>query len=320
MGRRGIGLSSTRVVTAALLFCGCLVSATSPGGSGQFLGPGDQIQVRVSHSPEISERPVRVDESGMIQLPLLGRIHAAGQTPASLADAVRSGLEEYFKNPEVSIEIVESKSHPVSVIGAVKSPGVYQIQGERRLLEVISMAGGIEQDAGHAVRVSRHRAAGPLPLPAAQVHESGDLQVGEIAVADLIEAKRPEENIPIFPQDVISIPRAKLIYVIGDVRKAGGFPLREREKMSVLQALSLAEGLSPTAASRNGKIIRPDNEDGRREEIAVNVRDILSGKLPDQPLRPDEILFIPNSKSKSALMRGIDAAILMGTGVVIWRR
>lgn len=256
----------------------------------------------------------------MIQLPLLGRIRAAGQTPASLADAVRSGLDEYFKNPEVSIEIVELKSHPVSVIGAVKTPGVYQIQGTKRLLEVISLAGGIEQDAGYAVRVSRQRTAGPLPLPSAQVRETGDLQVGEIAVADLIEARRPEDNIPILPQDVISIPRAKLIYVMGDVKKAGGFPLREREHMSVLQALSLAEGLSPTAASRNGKIIRPETDGVRREEVAVNVRDILTGKLPDQPLRPDEILFIPGSKSKSVLMRGVEAAIYMGTGVVIWRR
>jgi polysaccharide export outer membrane protein len=124
----------------------------------------------------------------------------------------------------------------------------------------------------------------------------------------------------VLPGDVITVPRAKLVYVIGEVHKAGGFVLRERQSISVLQALSMAEGLTQTAGSKNAKILRPVEGTDRKDEIAVNVHDILAGKSPDLSLLPNDVLFIPTSASKSAALRGIETAIQMGTGVVIWRR
>jgi polysaccharide biosynthesis/export protein len=296
-----------------------VASAQANGVNSTYvLGPGDQVSVRALHAAEMSDKPARLDEDGYIRLPLVGRIKAGGLTVEQLSGKIRERLDPIIRDPEVSIDLMELKSHPVSVLGAVKTPGVYQIQGKKRLLEVLSAAGGVDQEAGDSIRITRNRSVGPIPLPSAR--ESAEFSVAEINLAELLEAKRPESNIIIFPQDVISVPRAKLVYVIGEVRKSGGFVLRERESISVLQALSMAEGLTVTAGSKNAKILRPVENAANKQEIAVNVKDILGGKAPDLELRPNDVLFIPNSASKNATLRAIESAIQMGTGMVIWRR
>ena len=296
-----------------------LVLGQSAGGNSAYvLGPGDQISVRAMHAAEMSDKPARVDDDGFIRLPLVGRVKAAGLTVEQLSGQIRERLEPIIRDPEVSIDLMELKSHPVSVLGAVKTPGVYQVQGKKRLIEMLSAAGGVDQEAGDSVRISRNHSFGTIPLK--NVRDSFEFSVAEVNLAELLEAKHPETNILIFPQDVISVPRAKLVYVIGEVRKSGGFVLRERESMSVLQALSMAEGLTVTAGSKNAKILRPVENGVAKQEIAVNVKDILGGKSPDLQLRPDDVLFIPNSTAKNATLRAIESAIQMGTGMVIWRR
>lgn len=313
-------------IKAGWLRHGCLALLTgwNPGTAqpqaAYVLGPGDMIAVRAQHAAELSEKPVRVDNAGEIHLPVAGSLAAAGLTTGQLAAKIRARLESLIRDPEVTIEVVEFKSHPISVLGAVKTPGVFQLQGEKRLLEVLSVAGGIDQDAGSSIRISRKKSAGTIPLPFSRVKDSGDYTVGEVFLQDLIQARHPEFNILVAPDDVITVPRAKLVYVIGEVRKAGGFVLRERESMSVLQALSLAEGLTQVAGAKDARILRASEDSARKTEIAVNIRSILAGKAPDTPLLPDDVLFIPNSAARNATLRGIETAIQLGTGVVIWRR
>jgi polysaccharide export outer membrane protein len=284
----------------------------------QSLGAGDMIAVRALHVPEMPEKPLRVGDDGGILLPMIGRIQASGLTTSQLAAEIRRRLEPVIRDPQVSVELVEQKSHPVSVLGAVKAPGLYQLEGEKRLLDVISRAGGLDQDAGYSLRISRLKSAGPLPIPGAT--ESGEYRVAEVHLEDVMEARKPELNIVILPQDTIAVPRGRLVYVVGQVRKPGGFVLREREQMSVLQAISLAEGFTATAGAGGARILREQGEDGKRIEIPVNVSKILAGRASDTPLRANDILFVPNSAPKSATLRAIDSAIQMGTGVVIWRR
>jgi polysaccharide export outer membrane protein len=130
-----------------------------------------------------------------------------------------------------------------------------------------------------------------------------------------MEAKRPEENIRIFPHDVISVPKGEMVYVIGDVKHAGGFVLGEHESISVLQVLSLAEGLGPSSKAQDSRILRVNPNGEQRTEIPVNVKTILSGKRKDIPLQRDDILFIPDSNGKKALSRVVDATIQ----AAIWR-
>jgi polysaccharide export outer membrane protein len=135
-----------------------------------------------------------------------------------------------------------------------------------------------------------------------------------------MEARNPQENIVVRPHDVISVPRAQLIYVVGCVRRPGGFVLGEKEAVSVLQAISLAEGLDRAAAPDKAKILRGAEGSAQRTEIAVDVKKLLENKGADVPLQPNDVLFIPNSAAKSAALRSLEAGIQMATGVVIWRR
>ncbi len=283
-----------------------------PAPEPQTLGPGDQIQVKALHAPELGERPVRVDSEGFIMLTGLGRIRAGTRTTEQLANDVRERLSKVIRDPEVSIDIVELHSQPVSVLGAVKTPGVYQIVGKKRLTEVLALAGGLDPEAGGRIQITRSLGDG-------EPGQAEKFTVVEIRVDELMGG-RWEKNLVMHSEDVITVPRAKLVYVIGQVRKSGGFVLRERQDMSVLQALSLAEGLLPTAGAANAKILRQDEPLGPRKEISVNIKSVLAGKSPDQPLLPDDVLFIPNSVAKAVALRSLEAVIQMGTGLVVWRQ
>ncbi|MCC7496888.1 MAG: polysaccharide biosynthesis/export family protein [Bryobacterales bacterium] len=317
--------------TAAFILFASLAAAAPPQAapatsavtslrSTYVLGPDDQIALRALDAPEISDKPVRVDMSGHIRMPMVGRIKASGLTVEQLETEIAARLAEYLKEPEVAVSIVEFRSQPVSIIGAVKNPGVHQLQGRKTLVEILSMAGGLSDDAGHSIKITRRHEWGPIPLKSAQDDPTGKFSLADVDLKAIMEARNPEENIIICPQDVISVPRADMIYVIGQVQRSGGFVLKERETISVLQALSLAGGLDRAASPQNARILRPAAGTAARDEIPVNVRKIMSGQLSDVPLKSEDILFIPDNLPKKAIARAAEAAIQIGTGVVIWRR
>jgi polysaccharide export outer membrane protein len=294
------------------LFAVLIAFALAAFAQAYRLGPDDQIMVRALHVPEIPDRPIRIGADGTIQLPLVGRVTAGGLTTRALETEVARILKQYVEEPEVSVELVEQRSEPVSVLGAVKTPGTYQLRGSKTLIEVLSLAGGTDNEAGYTVRIARRLSQGALPLADARQDGSGEFTSAEVNL-------QQQSNLAIQPFDVITVPRAKMVYVIGEVHKPGGFVLRDTEHISVLQALALAEGMGRTAGGKGARVMRPEAADGTRQEIPVNLNDILSGKAKDQPLLAGDILFVPNSASKSAAMRTIEAAIQMATGLVIWR-
>lgn len=283
------------------------------------LGPDDQIAVSVADSEEIANRQVQVDTNGEASLPLLGRVKVGGLTVEQFEQDLAARLKVYYKEPQVTVTITEFRSQPVSVLGAVKQPGVHQLRGAKTLIEILSLAGGLRDDAGNSVKVTRRKEWGALPLPGATADPSGEFTVGEVALREIMMAQRPEANIMIRPNDVITVPKADLVYVIGEVNKAGGFVLAERADMSVLQAVSMAGGLTKLAGGKNAKILRPAAKGGSREEIAVDLRRILEGKGKDIAMQPEDILFVPTNVAKNAGIRTAEAAVQMVTGVVIWR-
>jgi len=288
--------------------------------SSYVLGPDDQLIIRALEAEEISEKPVRVDLSGYIRLPLVGRVKAEGLTVEELEAEITTRLEEFIKEPQVAISITEFRSQPVSVIGAVKQPGVHQLEGRKTLIEMLSLAGGLDADAGNAAKITRRLEYGRIPIANAKDDPTGQFSVAEVELDPVMRAQNPEENVLIQPFDVISVPRAELVYVIGQVKKAGGFVLRERESMTVLQALAMAEGLDRVSAPQAAKILRQAPGGGQRTEIAVNVKKILEGKADDVAMQPQDILFVPVNAAKSAALRAVEAAIQVGTGVVVYRR
>ncbi len=288
------------------------------------LAPDDGLSINVVDLPEMDAKAlgtVRVDHQGNIQLPLAGRVHAAGLTVEGLEKAIGERLSGVMNSPEVSVAIAEYRNHPVSVLGAVRNPGVYQVSGQKTLYEILSTAGGLNPDAGNTVKITREIASGHLPLPNVITDASNQFEIGELNVRKLVEAKSPEDNIIILTNDVITIPKAELVYIVGAVKKPGGFPLIEKEQISVLQAVSLAEGLDQVAGAKNARILRQSiSPGGPRTELPVNVARILDGRDRDVSLQANDILFIPVSVAKSASIRAIEAAVQVGTGVAVFGR
>jgi polysaccharide export outer membrane protein len=222
------------------------------------------------------------------------------------------------RKPAVAVSIVEYRSQPVSVIGTVGQPGVHQLEGRKTLIEILAKAGGVRPEAGNTIKITRRAEWGLIPLPSATRDPSGQFSVAQVSLRSIMQATNPEENILIRPNDVISVPRGDLVYVIGEVKKPGGFVLSERAAISGLQALAMADGFTQAAAPQKAMIIR-QVPGATRVEIAANLREILSGKASDVELLPDDILFVPTNVAKNALVRAMQTALQAATSAAIYR-
>jgi polysaccharide export outer membrane protein len=285
---------------------------------GYVLGPDDVIAIKALNAEEINSDSVRIDPSGYISLALIGRVQAGGLAVEDLETGLTARLKTYVREPNVAVTIVEYRSQPVSVIGAVGQSGVHQLEGRKTLIEMIAKAGGVRPEAGNIIKITRKAEWGTIPLASAVTDPTGSFSVAEVSLNDIIQAAKPEENIPILPNDVISVPRANLVYVIGEVKKPGGFVLQERRTVSGLHALSMAEGLTDLAAADRSLIIR-QSKSGERVEIEANLKKILSGSESDVELLPDDILFVPTNATKSVVRATVQTAISAVTSALIYR-
>jgi polysaccharide export outer membrane protein len=328
-----------RVVAAGILCCAPAFnqsgSSTELGPAGPYrVGPGDVLEVSVFEVDELG-KTVTVGSQGTLVLPLLGEVAVEGLTAPEIAVRLEHLYgESLLRDPQINVAIEEYRSQPVSVFGAVERPGIYQLQGRRRLLEVLAMAGGLTKEAGQQVRITRQAglfkesggSSGEGPGSFDRIG-SGEPAAGEtppeppeivVAVEDLVSGPGRDQGNPwIEPYDIVRVAESGLVYVLGAVARPGGYPI-EQESMTVLRAISLAQGLDRRAAPQKARLIR--QQGGGRHEIAVRIDDILSGALPDAPLEDNDILFVPDSRAKTALRRGAEAAIQLATGVIIWRR
>lgn len=316
-----------RVIFTTALFSVLLVSAVSqtgliqrpPAAHEYVLEPGDQVSVHVIDMDEIPDKPIRLDSTGFVDIPLAGRFQAAGLTVQQFKAALADRLTKYISDPQITATLTEDRSRPVSVIGAVYTPGVQNLSGPKRLIDVISLAGGLKPEAGSRIIITREQKWGKIPLPNSAVDPPTGSSIATVAVADLMASKDPAENIWIEPNDIVSIPPAEVVYVVGNVKKAGGFQLSTHDSISVVQALALAEGLDRDAAPRRAKVLRETpGHDGKPTEIPVDIKNIFAGKSPDLALRGNDILFVPNSSAKSG-SHSLEGILQAATGAAIYR-
>lgn len=305
-----------------LLFFAASVNGPATAGaapsSGYVLGLDDVIGVHVAQAPELADKPVRVDLNGYVELPWIGRVKAAGETVESLRDQLAIRFKAIIQDPEITVTVDEFHSQPVSVVGAVNTPGVLQVRGRKTLIEMLSMAGGLRTDSGSTINITRRKEWGPIGVAGEKVDAAAGFSTASIDLRQLMEAREPGLNVAIQPNDVITVPRAHMVFVIGEVNKPGSYPLSDREEYSVLEALSLAGGLTIAAAPQQAKILRPVNGAATRQEIAVDLRKLLGGHGNDLNLHPDDILFVPTSGPKKAGMKVLDAALQAAIGMA-WK-
>jgi polysaccharide export outer membrane protein len=278
------------------------------------LGPDDALRISVLEAPESSTERILIDSEGQITLPMTGRFQAAGLPVRDLEDEVRRRFTAYIHEPHVSVSLVAPRAQTVSVIGAVGKPGVHSIRGPTSLVEVLSLAGGLREDAGHRIKVSRTTAGAAPPF----VEGSDNSSVAEVDVKAIMEASDPAQSIMVLPHDVVSVPRAEMVYVIGAVERSGGFVLEEREQISVIQALALAGGTTGIAAPKKARILRASGREGEKLEIPIDLTLLLEGRGQDVGLLREDILFVPKSGAKIAARQAVDAALRIGTGIAIF--
>lgn len=273
------------------------------------LGAGDLIKIDVFDIPELS-REIRIGPSGYISMPLIPQqIRAAGLTSYELQNRIAGLLKAggLVSHPDVSVFVVQRNSQPITVIGAVEHPMVYEAAQPTTLLEVLSAAGGLTDTAGDYVTISRPQ-------------KDGQPMVKKVSLTALIDRGDPSANVPVRGGDVITVPKAGIVYVVGSVNRPGGFVIQnDTDQMTALKALALAGGAKATSKPQNAVIIRKNHKTGQNQEIAVNVKNILNRKAQDIPLLPNDILFIPDSTGKKVLAKAAAAVLSMTTGIAILR-
>jgi polysaccharide export outer membrane protein len=301
------------------------------GKQGDYIiGSGDLVRIEVFDVPELS-RDVRVSESGYISLPLLPvKVRAGGLTAFQLEEKLAELLEGngLVSHPQVTVFLKEQRSQPITVIGAVRHPIVYQVIRSTTLLEVLSEAGGIADDAGSVVIITRRASQDPAPaatnentsMDTTDSETAAGSQTITVALRDLLDSGDPKFNIPLFGGDVVRVPRAGIVYVVGAVERPGGFTLQnDGEQMSVLRVIALAQGVKPSAKPNQAVVIRKDVATGKKTEMEVNLNKIMQRKAEDVHLVANDILFVPDSTGKRALRRTGELALGVTSGLIILR-
>jgi polysaccharide export outer membrane protein len=269
------------IIALAILTATVLV-AQSNRVSDYTIGAKDLLAINVFEVPELNIT-VRVTENGDITLPLLGTIKAGGLTRFQLEKKMAALLERsYLKNAQVTVFIKEYQSKKVSVIGAVKNPGNYDLIGKQSLLQLISMAGGLTEGAAGRIIVIRQ-------------YKNGKNASLKIDLDDLLMNGNADLNIPLSPGDIVNIPveRTSDVYVFGQVNNPGYIKVKSSSDMTILKVIAQAGGFTDRA--RRGSVLVKRKEKGKELKIKVNVKKILRGKQTDFIILPNDIVFVPES-------------------------
>jgi polysaccharide export outer membrane protein len=278
-------------------------SPATPLSSEILIGPGDLLEVSVFGADYTKQ--VRVSGTGEITLPFTNNVKVSGLTTSQAEALIAKRLSDggYFNDPKVSVLDKEFATQGVSVLGEVQKPGTYPMPGPRNLFDALSAAGGLTQRAGNTVWVT---------------HRSQPQQPEVISLANGKDSA--QQNIQVYPGDTVVVSKAGIVYVVGDVRLPGGF-IMESSRMTVLQAVAMAQGPNPTAALDSARLIRKSAATTNGpQEIGISLKKIMSAKSPDMDLQAEDILFVPASAAKTAGRRTIDAIIQTATGMAVYGR
>jgi len=344
------------------------------------IGSGDVLAIQVFDIPELSG-DLRVSQTGSIGVPLVPvRLHVSGLTETQTQQKIAEVLEAngLVSHPQVTVSVKERKSKPITIVGAVVHPMVFQAEGPVTLIEVLAEAGGIANDAGDSVIVTRSDSASsddslepppigledvipvspaqtpgpetagatatqtnpvsqgatPQPTAGTPAGNSGGSLMPEAAppnlphassniitvnLNELLEAGGAQNNIVLQAGDIVTVPHAGIVYVLGAVTRPGGFVVsNDRAQLTTLKVLALAGGMTRTAKTSQAVVIRKDNQ-GHQHEVAVDLKKVVKREAEDLQLQPSDVLYIPENAAKQAMLRAAELGLAIGSAVAIFR-
>jgi polysaccharide biosynthesis/export protein len=277
------------------------IPQTSPATQ---IAEGDLLDVVIFDTPELSGR-FRVNLKGDILLPLAGTLHVAGMTLAEITEAVSQRYKDakILVAPEVTVFVAEFTRRTITITGEVRAPGVFPIAAPRTLTDTLAMAGGLNDSASRTVSI---------------VHAADPRQI--IHVTLNVGAQTPESiqegRMEILPGDSIFVARSGIVYLVGELMRPGGFQVEHNNRLTLLEAVALAGGLTRTAKASQSRLIRRSATG--REEMRVNLQKVLYGGGPDLLLTDGDIVFVPNSVRKEYTQTIINGAIGAATSYAIF--
>jgi polysaccharide export outer membrane protein len=288
----------------------------SPGSVS--LVAGDILSVKVLDLDEFGERTVKIDESGFINLPVAGRIRAGGHTPEWLQAEIAARLLVYLKQPAVTVTLVELHEELISVTGAVNSPGIRKWDGNKGLVEAVSESGGFKADAGPFIKLTRLCDEGPIPHASSTLDPTGKFYVAQIEIATLLSGQNPAANIALRPRDIVAVPPAGVVYILGEVGHPGAYDFSS-PSISVLNALARAGGSNRNADFSHVRVLRLRPGSTERTEFVMNLNVMLTGKSPEFLLGAQDIFYIPTNKGKVVTTRALEAIVGTGSSIAVFR-
>ena len=287
----------------ALLLASCCVTCCFAQKESLTIGPADMLHVKVLEAPEL-EQSGRVTDAGTFTLIIGGSVNVSGLTPSGAADAIAHALEggHFLLSPHVSVTIEQTTTQNVVVSGEVHTPGAFPIPTPRPILNVLALAGGLGDLADRKITIERHETKERI----------------EYFVSNKSGVALDNNSLLIYPGDTIFVPRASVVYVLGDVTKPGGYAMATNDsKLSVLQVVSEAGGTAPTAVPSKARLIRKQ-QDGTYVELALPLSAMQKGKTSDMQLQSDDIVYVPFSYLRSMAL-GIDSLVAAAASASIYR-
>lgn len=285
-----------------LAACGHAQAKDPQKANGLTIGPADVLQIDVLEAPELKQT-VRVADDGDIRLILGGYVKVGGLTPGQAATVIEDVLkrDSYVLSPHVSVEVIQYATENVTILGQVTKPGAYSIGTPRNVMDVLALAGGVTNLADRHIVIQRH---------------GSHKQIGFFLSHNAMKALA--EDVKIYPGDTIVVPKADVVYVMGDVYRPGGIAMvTNNAKLSVLQAVALAGGTRHTAASAHVRLLRKKS-DGAYVVIKLRLNKMEKGKLSNIAMEPNDILFVPFSFGKNMAMN-VDALLAAAAAASVYR-
>jgi polysaccharide biosynthesis/export protein len=292
--------NQTLVIVAVLLIAALFPNSAEAQPAVRLSQSGDQVVITAMDVEELNGRTFRIDDRGLLDLPLIGSIPARGQTSEQIQQGIVQKLRAYVRNPQVTVVLTPIVNELVFLVGALRGAGVYPLMREQRVSEILLATGGLQPNASRRLKITRRLDQGSFGLPSAVENKAAGVATIEITVNRLMEIDNPVEDIVVKPFDTINALRGdKVVYVSGQVAKPGGYSLEDRDSISVIQLLALAGGMSAEAAPEKAGVLRPVLDTARRAEVALDVARILNGKGIDFPLEPNDVLVIPRRRGSA---------------------